>query len=233
MNRIFRPPFIMGLLLAAVVVAGVVLFSKSAPDSSKVADEKALDSSSPESPSDAPDKDAQLAEGREDKAPPQPDRPSQTQPEEEAAQEHTPAAGRVYIFWGEFSTANQAAAFAQSLTRQSGVDVRAEKTRAGYRVALDFADDSDLDDKIQKIESATGFDIRGSESIRLYVLRGGFSSREEAAQLAETLGRMSDVDVRPVQTPPGFAVGVVYSDEVDLNHAIQAVESSQGARSRE
>ena len=249
-RRLVSLPFMLGLLIA---VAGAGFLLRDYPPLVALIAELGLDSSldAQGKPAEAPidvaanasDKPAaqQIEEKIEEEAEEKAAEEAETQADEmtdnSQSQIESPApldssaeplpgqvADRLFIFWGEFLLAGQAGAFARQLTRQSGVEVRTEKVDKKHRVALSFLDESDLDSKIRTIKSATGFDPLESATMRLYVMPQSFASQGAATTFMQQLKRRAVVDSHILQTTTGFAVGLVYLNELELARALQTIE---------
>ena len=243
-----RLSFVLGLLLVFVVVAAAMLGGYvpdlfQGPRQDAPNEPAGEPSNGMERPLNADEGDAialdqvdappegESVPGSDLQADPPPETPAEAsaEPGEEG---RPPPPGRVYLFWSEFLSAGQAEKFAATLTRQSGVDVQPQKVRGGYRMGLAFSDESDLAGKVEKIESASHFDIDEEDGVRLYVLpEKVFSSRDAAERYAANLSELPGVDVRPLQTNAGFSVGATYSNEADLLGTLEAVESGKASSS--
>jgi len=67
-----------------------------------------------------------------------------------------------YAFWSPFRSKIAADGFVSQLQRTTGLDYRVVKLKPGvYEVAFAYFDDSDIQDKLTQIASATGLDLSG------------------------------------------------------------------------
>ena len=67
-----------------------------------------------------------------------------------------------YAFWSPFRSEIAANGFVSQLQRNTGLDYRVVKLKPGvYEVAFAYSDDSDIQDKLTQISSATGLDLSG------------------------------------------------------------------------
>ena len=67
-----------------------------------------------------------------------------------------------YAFWSPFRSKIAADGFVSQLQRTTGLDYRVVKLKPGvYEVAFAYANDSDIEDKLTQISSATGLDLSG------------------------------------------------------------------------
>lgn len=67
-----------------------------------------------------------------------------------------------YAFWSPFRSEIAADGFVSQLQRTTGLDYRVVKLKPGvYEVAFAYSDDSDIQDKLMQIASATGLDLSG------------------------------------------------------------------------
>lgn len=67
-----------------------------------------------------------------------------------------------YAFWSPFRSEIAADGFVSQLQRTTGLDYRVVKLKPGvYEVAFAYSDDSDIQDKLTQISSATGLDLSG------------------------------------------------------------------------
>ncbi len=65
-----------------------------------------------------------------------------------------------YAFWSPFRSKIAADGFVSQLQRTTGLDYRVVKLKPGvYEVAFAYSDDSDIQDKLMQIASATGLDL--------------------------------------------------------------------------
>ena len=90
--------------------------------------------------------------------------PSNARPEPIAVIEEVPAAieQQWYAFWSPFRSKVAANGFVAQLQRTTGLDYRVVKLEPGvYEVAFAYSDDSDIQDKLLQISSATGLDLPG------------------------------------------------------------------------
>jgi hypothetical protein len=70
---------------------------------------------------------------------------------------------RWYAFWSPFRSEIAANGFVAKLQESTGIDYRVVKVRTGvYEVAFAYTDDADVEDKLQRISSATGLELSGS-----------------------------------------------------------------------
>lgn len=67
-----------------------------------------------------------------------------------------------YAFWSPFRSKIAADGFVSELQRTTGLDYRVVKLKPGvYEVAFAYSDDTDIQDKLTQISSATGLDLSG------------------------------------------------------------------------
>lgn len=67
-----------------------------------------------------------------------------------------------YAFWSPFRSELAADGFIAELQRTTGLDYRVVKLKPGvYEVAFAYSDDTDRQDKIERISAATGLDMSG------------------------------------------------------------------------
>lgn len=67
-----------------------------------------------------------------------------------------------YAFWSPFRSEIAANGFVSQLQRNTGLDYRVVKLKPGvYEVAVAYSDDSDIQEKLTQISSATGLDLSG------------------------------------------------------------------------
>ena len=67
-----------------------------------------------------------------------------------------------YAFWSPFRSEIAADGFVSELQRTTGLDYRVVKLKPGvYEVAFAYYDDSDIQQKLTQISSATGLDLSG------------------------------------------------------------------------
>jgi len=67
-----------------------------------------------------------------------------------------------YAFWSPFRSEIAADGFITELQRTTGLDYRVVKLKPGvYEVAFAYSDDSDIQDKLTRISTATGLDLSG------------------------------------------------------------------------
>lgn len=67
-----------------------------------------------------------------------------------------------YAFWSPFRSEIAADGFVSELQRTTGLDYRVLKLKPGvYEVAFAYYDDSDIQQKLTQISSATGLDLSG------------------------------------------------------------------------
>ena len=67
-----------------------------------------------------------------------------------------------YAFWSPFRSELAANGFVSQLQKTTGLDYRVVRLKAGvYEVAFAYSDDSDIQDKLTQISSATGLDLSG------------------------------------------------------------------------
>lgn len=88
----------------------------------------------------------------------------EAQPEPEAAIEQVPTSieQQWYAFWSPFRSRVAADGFVSQLQRTTGLDYRVVKLEPGvYEVAFAYSDDSDIEEKLLQISSATGLDLSG------------------------------------------------------------------------
>lgn len=77
---------------------------------------------------------------------------------------HVPAAQSQYwhAFWSPFRSELAADGFISELQRTTGLDYRVVKLKPGvYEVAFAYRDDTDRQDKLERISAATGLDMSG------------------------------------------------------------------------
>ncbi|MGB5577952.1 MAG: hypothetical protein WBM88_11145, partial [Woeseiaceae bacterium] len=67
-----------------------------------------------------------------------------------------------YAFWSPFRSKVAADGFVSQLQRTTGLDYRVVKLEPGvYEVAFAYSDDSEIQEKLVQISSATGLDLSG------------------------------------------------------------------------
>ena len=67
-----------------------------------------------------------------------------------------------YAFWSPFRSKVAADGFVSQLQRTTGLDYRVVKLEPGvYEVAFAYSDDSDIEERLGQISSATGLDLSG------------------------------------------------------------------------
>lgn len=67
-----------------------------------------------------------------------------------------------YAFWSPFKSKIAAEGFVSELSRTTGLDYRVVKLKPGvYEVAVSYTDDTDIEDKLMRISTATGLDMSG------------------------------------------------------------------------
>lgn len=67
-----------------------------------------------------------------------------------------------YAFWSPFRSKVAADGFVSQLQKTTGLDYRVVKLEPGvYEVAFAYSDDSDIQEKLLRISSATGLDLPG------------------------------------------------------------------------
>lgn len=67
-----------------------------------------------------------------------------------------------YAFWSPFRSEIAADGFVSQLQRTTGLDYRVVKLKPGvYEVAFAYSDNSDVEDKLAQISTATGLDLSG------------------------------------------------------------------------
>ncbi|MCP5092389.1 MAG: hypothetical protein GY949_15855 [Gammaproteobacteria bacterium] len=67
-----------------------------------------------------------------------------------------------YAFWSPFRSELAANGFVSQLQKTTGLDYRVVRLKPGvYEVAFAYSDDSDIQDKLTQISSATGLDLSG------------------------------------------------------------------------
>ncbi len=67
-----------------------------------------------------------------------------------------------YAFWSPFRSKVAADGFVSQLQKTTGLDYRVVKLEPGvYEVAFAYSDDSDIQEKLVRISSATGLDLPG------------------------------------------------------------------------
>lgn len=67
-----------------------------------------------------------------------------------------------YAFWSPFRSEIAADGFVTELQRTTGLDYRVVKQKPGvYEVAFAYSNESDLEDKLTRISTATGLDLSG------------------------------------------------------------------------
>ncbi len=67
-----------------------------------------------------------------------------------------------YAFWSPFRSKVAADGFVSQLQRTTGLDYRVVRLEPGvYEVAFAYSDDSDIQEKLTQISSATGLDLSG------------------------------------------------------------------------
>ena len=221
-SRLFSMSFMLGLLIAG---AAAWFLLRGYPSFAPLFDRLTID----DSPADMHESNREEGAAEIVKAQTLPSPPL----DNSAESPPVPTAERIFIFWGEFLLEEQAKTFAEQLSRQSSVVVRAEKVAREYRIALSFLDEPDLNSKIQAIESATGFKLQGSTAMRLYIMPHKLDSKQAAATFSQHLKKSTVLDPLTLQTKAGFAVGLVYADELALIKALQAIESAQIANPNE
>ncbi len=68
-----------------------------------------------------------------------------------------------YAFWSPFRSEIAANGFVSRLQETTGIDYRVVKVKTGvYEVAFAYSDETDIQDKLARISSATGLDMSGS-----------------------------------------------------------------------
>ncbi|MBT8089121.1 MAG: hypothetical protein KJO01_02820 [Gammaproteobacteria bacterium] len=93
-----------------------------------------------------------------------PPEPSNVQPETVAVTEDvsTPTDQQWFAFWSPFRSKLAADGFVSQLQKTTGLDYRVVKLKPGvYEVAFAYSDDSDIQEKLLQISSATGLDLSG------------------------------------------------------------------------
>ena len=71
-----------------------------------------------------------------------------------------PAERQWYAFWSPFRSQIAADGFVAQLQRTTGLDYRVIKLKPGvYEVAFAYSDDTDIQDKLSQISTATGLDL--------------------------------------------------------------------------
>jgi len=93
-----------------------------------------------------------------------PPAPPNARPEPVAVIEEVPAPieQQWYAFWSPFRSRVAADGFVSQLQRTTGLDYRVVKLEPGvYEVAFAYSDDSDIQEKLVRISSATGLDLPG------------------------------------------------------------------------
>ena len=74
----------------------------------------------------------------------------------------TPIEEQWYAFWSPFRSKVAADGFVSQLQKTTGLDYRVVKLGPGvYEVAFAYSDDSDIEEKLVQISSATGLDLSG------------------------------------------------------------------------
>ena len=67
-----------------------------------------------------------------------------------------------YAFWSPFRSELAANGFVSQLQKTTGLDYRVVRLKPGvFEVAFAYSDDSDIQDKLTQISSATGLDLSG------------------------------------------------------------------------
>lgn len=93
-----------------------------------------------------------------------PPAPPDARPEPVGVIEEVPAPieQQWYAFWSPFHSKVAADGFVSQLQRTTGLDYRVVKLEPGvYEVAFAYSDDSDIQEKLTQISSATGLDLSG------------------------------------------------------------------------
>lgn len=93
-----------------------------------------------------------------------PEAPPDMLPEPAVVVEETPLPieQQWYAFWSPFRSKVAADGFVAQLQRTTGLDYRVVKRKPGvYEVAFAYSDDSDIQEKLTQISSATGLDLSG------------------------------------------------------------------------
>lgn len=93
-----------------------------------------------------------------------PPSPPVPQPETAAVLEDVavPVKEQWYAFWSPFRSKVAADGFVSQLQKTTGLDYRVVKLEPGvYEVAFAYSDDSDIQEKLVRISSATGLDLPG------------------------------------------------------------------------
>ena len=68
-----------------------------------------------------------------------------------------------YAFWSPFRSEIAANGFVSRLQETTGIDYRVVKVKTGvYEVAFAYVDDTDIQDKLERISAATGLNVTGS-----------------------------------------------------------------------
>lgn len=84
------------------------------------------------------------------------------QPVDEIEPLQEPIDQQWYAFWSPFRSEIAANGFVSQLQRNTGLDYRVVKLKPGvYEVAFAYSDESDIQEKLTQISSATGLDLSG------------------------------------------------------------------------
>ena len=74
-----------------------------------------------------------------------------------------PVEERWYAFWSPFRSEIAANGFVSKLQDSTGINYRVVKVKTGvYEVAFAYSEDADIQEKLERISSATGLDVSGS-----------------------------------------------------------------------
>jgi hypothetical protein len=93
-----------------------------------------------------------------------PEAPTDVPPEPAMIVQETPLPieQQWYAFWSPFRSKVAADGFVSQLQRTTGLDYRVVRLKPGvYEVAFAYSDDSDIQDKLAQISSATGLELPG------------------------------------------------------------------------
>lgn len=78
------------------------------------------------------------------------------------AEREPPSDRQWYAFWSPFRSEIAADGFVSQLQRTTGLDYRVIKLKPGvYEVAFAYSDDTDIQNKLSQISTATGLDLSG------------------------------------------------------------------------
>ena len=173
---------LMGILTGSAIAVGILILAVGVPDldasrgaagtdPEPVASEEPSDVSEPmaaPSPIEPVIDETESHSGIDERpglrasTPPDPVPESTTAPVD-TVEEPEPATERQwYAFWSPFRSEIAADGFVAQLQRTTGLDFRVIKLKPGvYEVAFAYADDTDIQDKLAQISTATGLDLSG------------------------------------------------------------------------